>query len=595
MKIPRALLAFFALTGAFLMTQTLDRPARADEKSPAPAPAPAPALIDYAQPDQLDPLPKGVASLYRASWRSNVRTVPAADALAGIGIYYKHMPDWSLEQHTAVLKQMAAAGVRRVRIASPSSGNYMNVQWTGYSIAEQDSMLKQFQACKAAGIRPCLIFVHIPAMGEGDEVANWVKFSGQLPPMGKPGSREFDSFLDKTWTGLEQLLRMAREAGFTQPNTYDLEMGQNLWWGFPASKPFPGLTVDMIKPGGQVYEFETQLIARTLKNGYKEPTLWWSQSHHQFDQLSDKDIPAECVGQAFSFYSVYSGITTKGWLDASTDAWPKRDPLKFAEGAAPEMLLSQPESYAANFSRHDNLIARIRDSKKLVAIPSIGVVPSDIPGLMHETTDAKGHKTSTKVEGVDGWQLKSAGLTRSLAFWLNQGSAFVLLHSAYEGADDEMSHALLPAIKDPLAFKWQDSKPLTAMHAFVQPLQNAKKIDKPTDLSFRYALAPDSELIAKSETGGPQKASDAVALLTFQVAPKKFAVAAYVVTPNIANPYPGATMTLQIDKAIAGDITTLRPATGEQAKATTVSTDNATTTATFPLTADVTWLTFETK
>ena len=70
-------------------------------------------LTDYAKPGELDPLPPGTASLYRTPWRANQRTVSALQALEGIGVYYKHVPnDWTLDQHTHVMKQMAACGVR---------------------------------------------------------------------------------------------------------------------------------------------------------------------------------------------------------------------------------------------------------------------------------------------------------------------------------------------------------------------------------------------------------------------------------------------------------------------------------------------------
>ena len=96
-------------------------PAGADSAVAALAqtPAPqAPKLADYALPGQLDPLPAGTAALYCVPWRSNVRTVSAAAALDGVGVYYKHIPgDWTLAQHTNVMKQLAALGVQVTQIA----------------------------------------------------------------------------------------------------------------------------------------------------------------------------------------------------------------------------------------------------------------------------------------------------------------------------------------------------------------------------------------------------------------------------------------------------------------------------------------------
>jgi len=56
-------------------------------------------MQEYARPGEIDPLPPGMASLYRVPWRAHARTVSARDALQGIGVYWKHIPrDWTLEQ-----------------------------------------------------------------------------------------------------------------------------------------------------------------------------------------------------------------------------------------------------------------------------------------------------------------------------------------------------------------------------------------------------------------------------------------------------------------------------------------------------------------
>ena len=74
-------------------------------------------LEDYAREGQLTPPPDGKASLYLTPWRSNVQTVSAHKALAGFGVYYKHVGDWGVDGHTAFMKQMKAAGVQRLRLA----------------------------------------------------------------------------------------------------------------------------------------------------------------------------------------------------------------------------------------------------------------------------------------------------------------------------------------------------------------------------------------------------------------------------------------------------------------------------------------------
>src|SRR5450759_3177064 len=93
------------------------------------APA-APALQDYEKSGQLAPLPEGQASLYRVPWRSNPRTASALDAVEGMGVYYKH-----IAANANVMKQMATAGVKRLRLA-PHHTMYINKDWPGPSAAE---------------------------------------------------------------------------------------------------------------------------------------------------------------------------------------------------------------------------------------------------------------------------------------------------------------------------------------------------------------------------------------------------------------------------------------------------------------------------
>src|SRR5689334_21710031 len=102
-----------------------------------------PALQEYEKPNQLDPLPAGTASLYRAPWRANVRTVAAYDALGGIGVYWKHIPgNWTLDQQTNVMRQMFAAGVRRARLA-PHLAIYITKDWKSPQPQELEELRKE--------------------------------------------------------------------------------------------------------------------------------------------------------------------------------------------------------------------------------------------------------------------------------------------------------------------------------------------------------------------------------------------------------------------------------------------------------------------
>jgi hypothetical protein len=544
----------------------------------------------YARPGELDPAPPGMASLYRVPWRAHARTVSARDALQGIGVYWKHIPlDWTLEEQTNVMRQMFAAGVKRLRLA-PHHAIYITKDWVSPQPLELETLRKELRASKAAGIRPCVVFVHIPPIGKPGtrELQDWWR-QGELMPAGEVGSAEFTAYLDKTYDALRVILNQARAAGFTEASSYDLELGQNLWWGAPATpRPLPNTDITALEPGGRIYEFDRALITRLREQGYAEPALWWGQVHHQFEAISDEDLPDACAGWAVSIYGGWTGKTATTWLTGGpsdrdrgpNDVWPVRAPLRFLEGKAPRLVLARPESYLGDRTRHDNLIEFIARSRKPVAITSLGTVPNDIPAA------AAGR--------LDGWQIKQRGLTRSLAFWLNQGSHFVLLHSAYEAGqrdDGAGAHSLLPTSIDPGTFTIERSRPLATLRSFAQALEGATPIEKPAELTFHFALVPDPVLIPASGTSGSLRASDAIALLPFQIDGRTFAVAAYVVSPNIAQPMDAIVATVQIDRRIAGPVSTMRPATQQRGTAAVEQCSDATVVR-FALHDDVTWLRF---
>ncbi|HUU70379.1 MAG TPA: hypothetical protein VM186_12695, partial [Planctomycetota bacterium] len=351
--------------------------------------------------------------------------------------------------------------------------------------------------------------------------------------------------------------------------------------------PMPGTGLEALKPGGRIYELDNALIKRLRKDGYGEPAIWWSQTHHFFEKCTDDEVPPECAGRAISIYSCWTGITTKGWLGGPqidkipqpSAVWPVRPPLTFAEGNAPELVIARPESWMADRTRHDNLIALMLASKTPLAITSLGTVPSEIPGA------AESAQT--------GWQMKQRGLTRSLAFWLNQGAPYVLLHSAYESRNDEMSHALIPFIADPLKFRWQDAPPLVTLRSFCDALKNAKPLRELDPLKFKFAVEPNPVLIPPSANGGSLTAADAVALLPYQLDERTFAVAAYVVSTNIADRLQPLRMTLQIDRRI-GDagVAWSQPSCNATGTAAVVERNADFTTIDFDVHDDVTWLTF---
>lgn len=551
---------------------------------------PQASMQDYARPGELDPLPPGMASLYRVPWRANARTVSADDALQGIGVYWKHIPPaWTLEQQTNVMRQMSAAGVRRMRLA-PHLATNITKDWVSPQPAEQEALRNELRACKAAGIRPCVVFVHIPPIGKPGtrELQDWWR-QGELMPAGEVGSVEFTAYLDKTYDALRFILDEARAAGFTDPGSYDLELGQNLWWGAPAApRPLPDTDITALEPGGRIYEFDQALITRLRGQGYAEPELWWGQVHHHFEAMSDADLPAACAGWAVSIYSAWTGNTATTWLTSGpydadrgpNDVWPTRAPLRFMEGSAPELVLARPESYLADRTRHDNLIEFMARSRMPIAITSLGTVPNEI--------------AAAAAGGLDGWQIKQRGLTRSLAFWLNQGARFVLLHSAYEGGqtdDGAGAHSLLPTSIDPGTFTVEHSPPLTTLRSFVEALAGAVPIEHPAELTFRFALNPDPVLIPASGAAGALRASDAIALLPFQIDRRTYAVAAYIVSPNITQPLDPITATVQIDRRIDGRVATIRPATQQRGTAAAERSGDDSIIR-FDLHDDVTWLRF---
>ena len=91
------------------------------------------------------------------------------------------------------------------------------------------------------------------------------------------------------------------------------------------------------------------------------------------------------------------------------------------------------------------------------------------------------------------------------------------------------------------------------------------------------------------------RASDAIAILPFQVTPKKFAVAIYIVTPNIAQRLKPIPFIIEVDKAVKGDVAAIHCSTQTAGKAQVVSKAKGTTALAVEVGDDVTFLVFETE
>jgi hypothetical protein len=153
-----------------------------------------------------------------------------------------------------------------------------------------------------------------------------------------------------------------------------------------------------------------------------------------------------------------------------------------------------------------------------------------------------------------------------------------------------MSHALIPDQGQNLdTFQWPQSRPLTVLHAWVNALGDAKPVAGPLLAPrFRFAIEPDPILIAGTGNGQPLRASDAIALLPFQLDAKRLAVAAYIVTPDITKPLPTLKLTLQVDQALRA-VTARRPLEPARQQAKIRNRDRHGTTLTGEITDDVTW------
>ena len=556
-----------------------------------PATAQRAALQEYGKTSELDPLAPLTASLYREPWRSNPQTASAYQALQGVGLCYQGVPsDWSVDQNVALMRQLAAAGVKRLRFI-PDVSMYMSDSGQAGVVA-LNAFRTQLEAARQVGIRPCITFVHIPPVGQsgpGGETAE----GEAAAAIGKPWDAAFWAYERKTWEALKVLLYTARAAGFTQVGSYDLEMGQGLWWQNPAiPRPYLDSGLDALKPGGQIYELDRHLALRMRAGWFKEGTRWWGETFHHFEDYGPESIPsAHYAGYTLSFDSDWAGKTDDGWLTNTAydtpigpnDTWPPRPSLHFEEGA-PSMVLARPEGWMADRTRHDNLISFVRNTTEPISISSIGTSPGLIP--------------DARAGGLNGWQIKEKGLTRQLAFWLNQGARFVLLQSDFDPvAKDagEMGSSLVSGRIDPASFRWQDAQSLVVLHSFTQELAGGRPIDRVSPLDLRYSLSPDPVLIPESANAQALHASDLVALLPFQIDSHRFAVAAYVVTPNVTKPMGRVNITLKLGNRIRGDATILRPVTGEKGVAEITARDMTSTTFSFNITDDVTWLRFEVR
>jgi len=138
-------------------------------------------------------------------------------------------------------------------------------------------------------------------------------------------------------------------------------------------------------------------------------------------------------------------------------------------------------------------------------------------------------------------------------------------------------------------FRWQDTPPLVTLRSFCDGLADAKPVKRLVDLRFRYALQPNPMLIPPAT-----RASDMVALLTFQLDARRFAVAAYIVCPKVAKRMTPLRITLQVDRKITdADVSAIHPCSRLTGRPLVLGRTENSTTFSCDIYNNVTWLRFE--
>lgn len=563
------------------------------------------------QQEHLDSLPAPRLSFYKQPWRGYLQTVAATQFLSGIGMNYS-LPAGT--KHEPVLQLLADSGVSHIRVELP----WAEVRWDERGLINPDTGASIFTACKKHRIVPLILLnahhgVPGPAQwsertlisgGERgsravvldsvqkltpgrsglsnlsqykmcealitdiDPASRTVKLSRPLPnaiaggskvtvntlkylPLYPVGTPEFAETMAGWLRYVDLALRTVVESGVKE---FDVEIWNELTFGSDYlsinnyyEKPVASMDRDFLHKGGQAWELGKQ-TADHVKHTYRGARVIWGFSNVTFYHTRVADLPAGVDGQSYHPYGTDR-------IRIPRDFPPKNTIPLFIEGFVPRVTRCMPEGWAHLATSEEQLIrGMLQPSVRAAALPP------GAPSFAHYMTEhgfAPGDVGLTDRNKAQAYKAKA--LIRALTFWLNKGISRMDIFTAYQDSD------LLMGIlwSDPRPPAYHQSKPvrspaLRALKNLVGQFEGAEALSQLRQLDVSVtALGEQHKAFQGDSWHPPLHYREMFTFLPFQVRPRRFVVATYVMSYDATSLSPPMRFRLEI-KGVDGRKATCR-------------------------------------
>jgi hypothetical protein len=554
--------------------------------SPSAAGAEESPVRPYTDPSQLDvPWPKH--SHYKQPWRGYLETRSAYDFLRGIGVNY-HVPG----NDALAVRVLAEAGFKTFRIEI----GFGSVRWDQKGFTNEKHVKDILSLCKQHGIRPTMLLnAHQGApcplqffnrrlaadapkgsrtvkltdtqglvlgrsginglsdywAAEGlitaiDPATSECKLSKPLPktlkageigmatlgclPLHPVGTQEFDDTA-AAWVRYAMMIcRLVRDASIED---FDVEIWNELTFGTRFldinnyyDPPKTPRGPDFLNRGGTCWELARRTV-EAVKKDFPRVRCIWGFSNTTFYHCPIAKLPPGTDGQSYHPYGT-------GTRSLPQQEYHKDRPEFNLEGFTPTIDIRLPEGWAHTFIQTECLVRHLNPAARLK------IRPEGVGRFYHYITE---HGVVPGECGVrdeaGGWRLKTLCLTRSICLWLNKGVDVMHYFVAYDR--EPLGMGLLPAdfpkLPADTTFDKAATPPLKALRNLTRALGDSMPLETTRPLNIEVtALGEQKKVFEGHAKHPPLWHRDVLAVLPFQITPKKFAVVVYVITYDATRP-----------------------------------------------------------
>ncbi len=555
------------------------------------------ALVNQLDPGQLD-VPNPYHSHYKHPWRGWLETMPASAYLDGLGLNY-HVDTYRV-RHDVEMRLLAESGIARIRIEI--GWGRTDYDTLDLIPSTKTTMAAILSAAKANGIRPLILLnghhgYPVPhreltgrtvstTAGAGNRTLQLNDVSGIKPsytglsnltgykmaeviitavntssrtvtlskplpvtlgagqsvkldtlryqPLSEPGTAAYEETVAGWLAYVRTSVRAVIAAGITD---FDVEIWNELTFGSDFLKInnyySPPIVPDQVslQPGKRSWELARRTVAM-LAAEYPRVTPIWGFSNTTFFNPQVPSLPPGMLGQSYhpyefaeydSFADEHQGIAYN---------------LEGYAPPAPPYRVVMPEG-AGMYIRPDGLVRHLTPNGRQERPPSS-------PVFRHYMTEWGFNPSGYGVTDVQkASYLKAKALLRASFFWLNKGIAGIwffadyLDHNllAYDLMPDSVAQlSSYPSNPDavlPLPFK--------ALGNAARVFEGATPVGTPRQVGAAAAAADGDGggIIFRGDATHPDLTyEDALAIFPFQVDPRTFVVAIYVMSRNILQTLP---------------------------------------------------------